>query len=262
MSNRLISISEVGAKLTIAGKLRTRPLCAYGSKTPPSGAVPSTSISWCIAQAMATVAFRAQTPPIYVAAEMPERCCPGGLAHFGFIHFNPGIKYFVSSGSKEYRNGEAEFLKATPQLFEENQRTMGKITALDKFIIIQPCAELTDKDPGVRSVLCLGTAEQIRNMVSLAQFGSHNPFRTVLVPQGSACASFVSYAAGMVEKAPIDTVFVGPADPTGNNWFPQDHLSLAMPIETARRMAHNLERSFITKRPSVAYPEQRVELRG
>jgi hypothetical protein len=70
----------------------------------------------------------------------------------------------------------------------------------------------------------------------------------------------VSYAAGMVEKAPIDTVFVGPCDPTGNAWFPQDYLSLAIPIKIAARMAEDLDSSFITKRPSVAYPEERIEV--
>jgi uncharacterized protein (DUF169 family) len=200
------------------------------------------------------VAFREKTPPIYVTAEMPEACCPGGLAHFGFIEFDPGIKYFVSTGSKDFRNGAAEFLRASPELFEENQKLMGKITSPGKYVIIQPCADLTKGDPGVKSILCLGTAEKIRNMISLVHFRSGDPFREVLVPQGAACASFVSYAAGMVEKAPRDTVFVGPCDPTGNSWFPQDQLSLAMPIGIARRMADDLENSFITKRPTVAYP--------
>jgi hypothetical protein len=211
---------------------------------------------------MVTVAFREKTSPIYVAATMPETCCPGGLAHLGFIKFNPGIKYFVSTGSKEYRNGEAEFLRATPELVEENQKRMGKITPLAEYVIIRPCADLSNEDPGVRSVLCFGTAEQIRNMVSLVHFRSLDAFHDALVPQGAACASFVSYAAGMIQKAPPDTVFVGPSDPTGNNWFPQDYLSLAIPIKIARRMADDLENSFIAKRPTVAYPERRVEIRS
>jgi hypothetical protein len=168
---------------------------------------------------------------------MPEACCPGGLAHLGFLRFNPGIKFFVSTGSKEYRNGEAEFLRASPELFEENLRMLGKITPLDKYIVIRPCVDLTDEDPDVRSILCFGTAEQVRNMISLVQFRSRDPFHDAVVPQGAACASFVSYAAGMVENSPPDTAFVGPSDPTGNNWFPQDYLSLAIPIKTARRMA-------------------------
>jgi hypothetical protein len=64
----------------------------------------------------------------------------------------------------------------------------------------------------------------------------------------------------MVETSPPNTAFVGPSDPTGNVWFPQDYLSLAIPIKIARRMADDLEGSFIAKRPSVAYPEKRVQI--
>jgi hypothetical protein len=66
----------------------------------------------------------------------------------------------------------------------------------------------------------------------------------------------------MVENAPADAVFVGPCDPTGNSWFPQDLLSLAIPIKIARQMAKDLESSFIVKRPNVAYPEQRLALQS
>lgn len=224
--------------------------------------MPSTSINRCVALAIATVAFRDETPAIYVTAEMPKTCCPGGLAHLGFARLNPGIKYFVSTGSKEYRNGQAEFLRASPELFEENYRTLGKITPLDKYMVIRPCADLTNEDPGVRSILCFGTAEQTRNLISLVHFRSRRPFNDAMVPQGAACASFVSYAAGMVENAPSDTAFVGPSDPTGNYWFPEDCLSLAIPITVARRMADDLESSFIMKRPAVAYPRQRLKFRS
>jgi hypothetical protein len=254
------SISEIGAKLVQAGRLQVKPLCAYGSAKIPDTTIPSTSISPCIARAIVTRAFQEKAPPIYVAAQMPDTCCGGGLAHFGFTKFNPGIKYFVSTGSKDFRNGEAEFLRATPELVEENQRRMGKITPLGKYVIIRPCSDLVNEDPGVKSILCFGTAEHIRNMCALVHFRSINPFSDVLVPQGASCSAFVSYASGMVETAPPNAVFLGPCDPTGNSWFPQEWLSLAMPIKIARRMAEDLESSFIVKRPSVAYPEQRIPL--
>jgi hypothetical protein len=253
-----LSISEIGSKLTQAGRLKVRPLCVYGSEKIPEGVVPSTSVSSCIARAILTLAIREKTPPIYVAADMRETCCQGGLAHFGFIGFNPGIKYFVSTGWKGFRNGAAEFLRASPELVEENWKLMGKITPPGKYVVIRPCVDLVDADPGVRSALCFGIAEQIRNMCSLAHFRSRDPFREVLVPQGASCASLVSYAAGMVENAPADAVFLGPCDPTGNSWFPPDHLSLAIPMKMARRMSEDLESSFIVKRPNVAYPEQRM----
>jgi hypothetical protein len=260
VEKKLLSISEIGGKLGLAGRLTSRPLCVYGSNSIPDGTRPSTSINRCVARAILTLAFRNETPSIYVDAEQSENCCPGGLAHFGFTKFNPGIKYFVSTGSEGYRNGAAEFLRATPELVEENQKRLGKITPLGRYVVIQPCVELTEEDPGVKSVLCFGTAEQIRNMVSLIHFRSVDPFHDVLVPQGPVCASFVSYAAAMVETSPPDTAFIGPSDPTGNVWFPEDHLSLAIPIKIARRMADDLEDSFIAKRPFVAYPRQRAQI--
>lgn len=253
-----LSVSEIGRRLTRAGRLKVRPLCVYGSDKIPERVVPSTSIASCVAKAILTVALREKTPPIYVAADMREKCCAGGLAQFGFIEFNPGIKYFVSTGSKGFRNGAAEFLRASPELVEENRKLMGKITPPGEYLVIQPCVDLVDKDPGVRSILCFGIAEQIRNMCSLVHFRGRDPFREVLVPQGASCASFVSYAAGMVEKTPAEAVFLGPCDPTGNSWFPPDHLSLAIPIKIARRISEDLESSFIVKRPTVAYPEHRT----
>lgn len=253
-----LSISEVGSKLTQAGRLKIRPLCVYGSEKIPEGVVPSTSMSRCIARAILTLALREKMSPIYVAAGMREGCCPGGLAHFGFIEFDPGISYFVSTGSKGFRGGAAEFLRASPELVEENRKLTGKITPLGKYVVIRPCADLVDEDPGVRSILCFGMAEQIRNMCSLVHFRSQDPFREVVVPQGASCASFVSYAAGMIENAPADAVFVGPCDPTGNSWFPPDHLSLAIPLKMARRMSEDLDSSFIVKRSAVAYPKHRT----
>jgi uncharacterized protein (DUF169 family) len=253
-----LSISEIGSKLTQAGRLKIRPLCVYGSEKIPEGVVPSTSMSRCVARAILTLALRKKTPPIYVAAGMRERCCPGGLAHFGFIEFDPGINYFVSTGWKGFRGGAAEFLRASPELVEENRKLTGRISPLGKYTVIRPCADLVDEDPGVRSILCFGMAEQIRNMCSLVHFRSRDPFREVVVPQGASCASFVSYAAGMVENAPTDAVFVGVCDPTGNWWFPPDHLSLAIPLKMARRMSEDLESSFIVKRSAVAYPRHRT----
>jgi len=254
------SISEIGRVLALACRLTAKPLCVYGSSKIPDGVAPSTSISSCIARSIVTVAFHADTRAIYVSRDMPETCCGGGLAQFGLIEFNPDIKYFVSTGTRGFRNGAAEYLRASPELVEESWKRMGKITPPDRYLVIRPCRDLQNQNPGVRSILCFGVAEQIRNMCSLAQFRSSEPFQQVLVPQGASCASFVSYAAGMVEHAPADAVFVGPCDPTGNYWFPEDHLSLAIPIKVARQMADDIEESFLTKRATVAYPTTRTQV--
>ena len=255
-----LSINDIGKRLTIAGRLKARPLCVYGAETVPDGAVPAPSISSCVARAILRTAVRKRAPAIYLGEDALEDCCGGGVAMFGFRPFDPGIKYFVSYGSKTFRNGAAEYLRATPELVEENRKLMGKTTPPGRFVVIQACEDLEDKDPGVLSVLCFGVAEQIRNMCSLVQFRSHDPFAEVLLPQGASCASFVTYAAGMVERAPKEAVFVGPCDPTGNSWFPPDHLSLAIPIKIARRMCEDLDQSFIIMRSKVAYPERRIKV--
>jgi len=62
-----------------------------------------------------------------------------------------------------------------------------------------------------------------------------------------------------VENAPAHAVFVGPCDPTGNSWFPPDHLSIALSMKMAKRISEDLENSFIIKRPNVAYPKHMIQ---
>ena len=252
-----LSMGDIGRRLTKAGRLTLRPLCVYGSEEPPSRGIPSTEISSCIAKAIFTSALFSGTPPIYVGEDTLEDCCGGGAAMFGFRRFAPGIKYFVSTGTKSFRNGAAEYLRASPELVEENQRLVGRITPPGRYVVIQACDDLSGDDPGVRSVLCFAGAEQARNLCGLVHFHSVDPFTEVLVPQGPSCASFVSFAAGMAERAPENAVFLGPCDPTGNSWFPPDMMSIAIPIKMARRMCDDLANSFIVKRSQVAYPRRR-----
>ena len=207
------------------------------------------------------IAVYPKLPPIYISADTIEGCCGGGQAWFGFSGFSPYIKYFVSQGTKEFRNGEAEYLRASPEIAEENVRQVGKITPPGKYLIVRACADMHDEEP-VRSVLCFGVGEQIRNLCALVHFRVQDPFYSIIVPQGPSCASFVTYAAGMAENAPKDAAVIGPCDPTGNAWFPKDHLSMAIPIDIARRMAEDVEESFITRRAQVAYPERRMKVKG
>ena len=90
------------------------------------------------------------------------------------------------------------------------------------------------------------------------QYTFEDIFNSILMPSGPSCASMVTYAAGFSEKAPRDSAFVGPVDPTGNAWFPPEMMSMAIPFGMARKMAENIEGSFLTKRPQVAFPEKRL----
>lgn len=175
----------------------------------------------------------------------------------GFTQRSPYIKYFVSYGTKEFRNGAAEYLRATPELVEENARRIGKITPPGKYVVVTPCAGLSEADPEPLSILLFGEPEQIRVLCALVHFRSSNPFEEVLAPSGPSCASFITYAAGMAENAPRSSAILGPFDPTGNRWFPPELISMAIPMGLARRMYDDLPSSFLTKRAAVAFPEKR-----
>ena len=96
---------------------------------------------------------------------------------------------------------------------------------------------------------------------ALAHFGTADVFGSVLVPWGAACTSFVTYPAGLAEKAPKNAVFLGPTEVSVNLWFPRDAVSLGIPMDIARRMAEEVPESFIRKKPGMAYPERRVYLK-
>ncbi|KKK92579.1 hypothetical protein LCGC14_2701530, partial [marine sediment metagenome] len=57
-------------------------------------------------------------------------------------------------------------------------------------------------------------------------------------------------------------IIIGPSDPTGNYWFPRNYLSIGIPFEIAKRMARDLDQSFITKRSEVAYPVNRTSFKS
>ena len=251
-----LSIAAIGKKLAEAGRLKHRPVCIYGSDVIPDGAIQVSTVDRCIAKTIFTMASRDDVPPVYISAE-DEDCCAGGKTWLGFIEMSPKLKYFVTTGTKDFRGGAAEHLKATPELFEKSFEALGKVTPLGKYIIASPCSFM-EKDPGVRSILLFGNGETIRNLAGLAEFNEWEQFSLVVTPGGPTCATFITYPAGMAEKAPKRAVFTGPTDPTGNLWFPPELMAMGIPIEKAREMADNVDGSFIGKRTRIAYPEKRI----
>jgi hypothetical protein len=252
-----LSIKEIGERLRTAGRLKYRPLCAYGVETIPAGAARSSSVDRCIARAMFAMASREGVPAIYISG-VDEDCCGGGKTWMGFTEANPMLKYFVTIGTKEFRGGAAEHLKATPELFEKSREVLGKITPPGKYIVVAPCGDIKG-DPAVLSILIFGVGEQVRNLAGLAQFTEYEQFSTVVTPGGPTCATYITYPAGMAERAPKNTVFLGPTDPTGNLWFPPELMAMGIPVGKARQMAESMDESFIVKRPKVAFPERRLE---
>lgn len=250
-----LTIAEIGHRLESAGRLRAKPLCVYGAEEAPEGLVPIGKIDRCVAKAMLMISY-GKGKGAYLGDGALGGCCPGGTGWLGHTKFAEGLKHFISTGDKSFRGGAAEFLKRRPELVEASYAKVGEIKAMSRYTVIR-WAEEINEDPGVHSIMCFGTAEQVRNLTALNHFGTDDVFGSALMPWGPTCATLVTYPAGLAANAPRDAVFVGPVDPTGNEWFPEDFMAIAMPLRTARRMCEDLELSFIAKRSTVAYPDKR-----
>lgn len=254
----MLGIHELEKKLIIAGRLRLRPLCVYAVDEIPQGAVPSHTIDRCIAKAIFTAARFDKMPALYIDASH-EQCCPGGMVWMGFEEPHPKLKYFVTIGTPDFHGGAAEHLKATPELFEEQRKRVGKITPPGKYIVIGPFADNVELNK-VRSVILFASSEQIRNLCGLVQFNSSDPFCKTIIPAGSTCSMMIAFPAGMAENAPKDSAYIGPTDPTGNPWLPPELMIMGIPITLAQQMAADLNESFIGMRGRIAYPETRMKI--
>jgi hypothetical protein len=249
----------IGSKLASAFRLSTRPLAVYGSEVLPAGIPPMAGVNRCFAVSLYRMAAGHEISGIYVSADTSEGCCMGGLYHVGYIPVPGEIKYFVSTGRKDVRGGAAEYLKAGPELVERCTMAAGPIHPPGKYLVVQPCETLTDPEPSIRSLCCFGTAEQIRNMAALIHFDRTDPFSPVIVPWGSSCSTFITFPARLAQNTPHDTAFMGPQDPTQNHSLPPDTMALGIPAEMAVRMAGNLDASFVTRRPQVAFPRHAAQ---
>jgi hypothetical protein len=256
-----LTVSQVGARLAGAGRLTGRPLAIAGSDTVPKGAVPAPTIDRCLAKAIAAVAERPNTPPIYLGPGALEGCCPAGIAYAGFGEQSGDSRFFISTGAPGVAGGMALHLKADPVLVDASRLAVGEIRPIWEYLVVRPTETYPADAPEPRSILLIAQAEPARVLCALAHFGTADVFGAALVPWGAACASFVTYPAGLAEKAPRNAIVLGPTDVSVNLWFPRDAVSLGIPMEVARRMAEQVPDSFLGKRPGMAYPERRVYLK-
>jgi hypothetical protein len=250
------NINSLGERFTKVFRLQTSPIAVYGAEEVPSEAVALSTIHRCLAAAMYRVATEEDSPAVYLEGSM-EGCCPGGLSYTGFIRRPDYVNWFVSTGKADVQDGVAEFLKASPDLVEKSFAAIGQITSLGRYLVFQRCDRVLKPDPGVRAICCIGNAEQVRNIAAMVHFDRIDPFYPVIVPWGPACATMITYPAGLAEHAPPDTAFLGPQDPTLNWALPPDTMAIGLPIGLARRMAALFDQAFITKRPTVAFPRHR-----
>lgn len=258
-TNENPTIAEVGERLAEAFRLSAAPLAVYGSDEVPADAVPLPSVHRCIAVALYRMAAgETDAPALVLGGETGDRCCPGGLAYMGFAPRPSFVRWFVSTGHPAERGGAAEYLKADPALVDAAFAKAGPFAPPGRYLVVRPCRAVpADADRAVRSISLFGTAEAMRNVAALVHFDRADPFSPVLAPWGPACATFVSYPAGIAASAPADAAFLGPTDPTVNRTLPPDLLGIGVPAAVARQMAKNLDASFVVRRPAVAFPVRR-----
>ncbi|MDD1707426.1 MAG: DUF169 domain-containing protein [Methanoregulaceae archaeon] len=248
-------IAKLGQTLAAACRLETKPLAVYGAEKPPEIAVSLPEIHRCIVVAMIRMAQNDGPPAVFLGKDTRIGCCPGGLSHTGYISRPPAISYFVSTGRPGIPDAPAEYLKDSPELVDQCFSAIGTITPAGKYLVIQTCESVPPSVTGIRAISCFGNAEQIRNLAALVHFDRPEPFFPVLVPWGSACGTLVTYPAGMAAKAPKDSAFMGPQDPTVNHALPKELLAIGLPIAVAQRIGENIPNSFISRRPEVAFPD-------
>jgi hypothetical protein len=250
------SVRMIGKKIADACRLATEPLAVYGSDSIPEGAVHLSVIHRCIAAAMVKMATGKGTAAFYLGGDAKTGCCPGGLSHTGYIERHSAISFFVSTGNPAVKDAPAEYLKASPELVDRCFEAEGTLTPLGNYLVVQTCASVPDSVADVKAISCFGNAEQIRNLSALVHFDRADPFSPVIMPWGPACATIVTYPARIAAHAPAESAFIGPQDPTVNWALHPDLMAIGLPVAVAKRVAENIDRSFITKRPSVAFPDR------
>ncbi|NTV00623.1 MAG: DUF169 domain-containing protein [Methanoregulaceae archaeon] len=249
------SIRELGELIATTFRLGTSPIAVHGADEPPDGGVFLPSIHRCLATAMVRMSTGDAPPVVYLGEDKKTGCCPGGLSHTGYIRRPPAISHFVSSGRPGVPDAPAEYLKANPELVDACFAAMGTITPPGRYLVVRTTESVPVLFTGVRALSFFGRAEQVRNLVAQVHFDRSEPFYPVLVPWGPACATLVTYPAGLAANTPPDSAFLGPQDPTLNYALPPDILGIGLPVGMARRVAENIGKSFITKRTEVAFPD-------
>ena len=247
MKERL-SIRQIGSILAGAVNMRKSPVCVYGSDRIPDNAVRSSQLSDCLACNIFQIAEGRIRGPVYAGDEPGQAFCRcvGGPAWFGYRGFDPRLPGIMSTGSaadKQY----GKRLKENEEIACETYRAVGEIKPLGRYVVISRCDDLQE-DSGARCIICFASGRQIRDLCALAHFGSPNVFDLISFPWGPACATLVTYPAGMAEKARDSQIFIGPTDPSARGWLPDDCLAMGLSTEIARKIAGSAERSFLAKR--------------
>lgn len=239
---------QIGDALSHAVDLKTKPVCVYGSDLIPENGVRSSSIGHCLASSMYRIAIGQVKDPVFVGNEsgQPFCRCIGGPAWFGYGSFDPRLPGLMSTGSKDTTNCAPKYLKKNVSVASMTYKAVGRIEPLGKYTVMRSCEDMHE-DPGAKCIVCFASGEQIRDLCALAHFRSCDALDLISVPWGPACATLVTYPAGMAENASSDRIYIGPTDPSSKEWLPENYMAMGIPARIARMMAEDAERSFLAK---------------
>jgi hypothetical protein len=243
------TISEIADTIAGAINLETKLVCAYGCDQIPEKGIRSSSISDCVASAIYQIAAGKVTEPLYVGDEPGQSFCRciGGPAWFGFGPFDPRLMGLIATGSMDIEDSAPKYLKESETIAHKSYQTVGEIAPLGRYVVMRSCHDMSE-DTGLRCMVCFATAAQIRDLCALAHFRRADVFDAISIPWGPACATMVTYPAGMAENASADRIYAGPADSSSKEWLPEDCMVLGIPFKIAGAMAEDIERSFIGRR--------------
>ncbi|MCG7844404.1 MAG: DUF169 domain-containing protein [Methanomassiliicoccales archaeon] len=256
MNGEKLSVPFIGQAFSKGAHLELKPLCVFESKTVPAGSKPFGSVDRCVAKAVFLCAKGDETL-LHLGKDSRSGICPGGQTWTGLTEMVEVLKFFISTGSPNFRHGEAEYLKRDPEMVMRSKASVGKIRPPDNYLCVTPCQDYQGEMGVPRAILLFAEAEQLRNLLALHHFGTPDTFTSTSAPWGPSCASFLSYPAGLTSNCPAQTIIIGPVDPTGNHWLPPGLISLGIPIKHAERMVQDIPASFLSKRAQVAFPEGR-----
>lgn len=248
-----VSVADLGRRLKEAARLDARPLCVFESGSVPPGSRPFGQVDRCLAKAAYMCAI-GEAGSLHLGLDARDGICPGGQFWTGLAEMSEGLKHFISCGSPSFRGGAAEYLKRDPDLVMASLSRVDRIRPPNGYLCLMPCQDFREGMGDPRAVLLFAGAEQARNLLALHHFGTPEVFTSAGAPWGPSCASFMSYPAGLSPNCPDLMTVIGPVDPTGNDWLPPGTMSLGIPIAVARRMASDLDASFLTRRAAVAHP--------
>lgn len=256
VSDATFSVPFMGEALQKGAHLKLKPLCVFESKKVPMGSKPFGSVDRCLAKAVFLCA-QGDEVLLHLGKDARSGVCPGGQGWTGLTEMAEGLKFFISTGSPDFRHGEAENLKRDPEMVLRSKAFVGQIRPPEDYLCVTPCQDFQETWGRPRAILLFAGAEQLRNLLALHHFGTPDVFTSTSAPWGPSCASFLSYPAGLTSNCPAQTLVLGPVDPTGNVWLPPDTMSMGIPIKHAERLVRDLPVSFLGKRAQVAFPHGR-----